>query len=392
MTTASSGRVKPSVYFAAFCAPLLAFILLGEVLIRLLLPFNSPDTIKQHSLQYVPSLFSRHRLKPLGRLVDDDSDKALGRKPPNKVPSGYFINDVGYRGPNFSKRKPQGVTRIVIVGGSTVFDGNAKDQSQTESLDWPHLIERILGDRGYKVEVINAGIPGHASFDSLGRLYSQLWMYNPDYVLFYGSWNDIKYFRNLTLETPLISLFKPQVEESNPFTEYQGFLDRFLSNSQLYVKVRNQYYGWKFKVGEEGVIPEGAYQDAYSPDAVKQYRLTVELIVDLCKNIKAVPILLTEATIVSATNSAEERKLINYFYQLLTHPALVRAFEETYQVIKAVAQEKKVPVLDVAAELNGRRELFVDSVHLTREGSMEIARRVADFLSLHLESNPNAGR
>jgi hypothetical protein len=90
-----------------------------------------------------------------------------------------------------------------------VFDGNAKDPSENETRDWPHLIERFLRDEGYKVEVINAGIPGHASFDALGRLYSQLWIYQPDYVLLYNIWNDIKYFRSLGPENPLISLYKP---------------------------------------------------------------------------------------------------------------------------------------------------------------------------------------
>jgi lysophospholipase L1-like esterase len=373
---------KVQLYLITACVSLSIILLSGEILVRLLLPFNNPDTIRQYSVQYIPSLFSRHRLKPMGHMVD--TSVALGKK--SERDERYFINDVGYRGHNFLPRKGHGQIRIVIVGGSTVFDGYRKDESADQSGDWPHLVERFLRRRGHNnVEVINAGIPGHASFDALGRLYSQLWMYQPDYVIFYGAWNDIKYFRQLTPETPLISLFQPHEQQSNPFTEYQGLWDRFLSNSQLYVKIRNQYYGWKIRVGEEGAIPEGKYEEVYSAYAVRQYQLDVELIVDACRNIKAIPILLTEATLVSPNNSAEQRGRIAYHYQLLTHPALVRAFEDTYDVIRSVAKEKAVPILDLAQHLNGNAELFSDAVHLSSKGSQEVARRVGEFMITHLE-------
>ena len=284
-------------------------------------------------------------------------------------------------------RKPRGTTRIVVIGGSAVFDAYQKDVSPDQGGDWPHLVERYLRERGYNnVEVINAGMPGLASFDALGLLYSQLWVYQPDYVIFYGAWNDIKYFKKLTPETPLISLFTPFDQKSNPFTEYQGWWDRFLSNFQLYVKIRNRYYDWKFHVGEEGAMPEGAkYDETYSPYGVKQYRLDVELIVDACRNINAKPVLITEVTLVSPNNSPEERKVIAYPYQQLTPAALVRAYEDTYNVLRAVAKEKGVPLLDLTKQLNGHRELFVDHAHLSSKGSHEVAKRVAEFLTLHLE-------
>lgn len=321
-------------------------------------------------------------------MEEEESPAALRAKTGSEEPHrGYFINAVGFRGPEFAVRKSKGLTRIVVIGGSAVFDQNAKNASANDGKDWPHRVERLLREEGIEgVEVINAGVPGHASFDSFSRLYAQLWMYKPDYVLFYEAWNDIKYFRKLTPETPLTSLYQPGMQ-SNPFIEYQGFFDRLLSHSQLYVKVRNQYYSWKFRVGGEGIIPEAEYQNTYSSYGVKQYKLNVELIVDACRNIGATPILLTQATLVSANNSAEERKLIRYEYQSLTHSALVRAFEETYQVIRSVAQEKQVAVLDIAKELNGNVELFTDHVHLSEKGSEQVAQRVAEFMSSYFEKH-----
>ena len=81
----------------------------------------------------------------------------------------------------------------------------------------------------------------------------------------------------------------------------------------------------------------------------------------------------------------EARELIRYDYQQLTHPALVKAFDDTYEVLRSVGKEKNVAVLDLAKEFNGKVELFTDAVHLTKKGSEKVADRVAGFLALRLE-------
>ena len=374
-------------------------LIAGELLVRMLLPFwplNSPDWVRTHSLQYLGSVFSRHRLKPL-QVIDAETSNPSPDENPGVAGHRYFINGMGYRGPEIAPRKRPSVQRIIILGGSSVFDQNMTDSTAAQGRDWPHRVERLLNEEGFQnVEIINAGVPGHASFDALGRLYAQLWMYKPDYILFYEAWNDIKYFRDLSPERPLIVRYEPFKPGSNVFAEYQGWWDRLLSGSQLYVKLRNRYYewkarGWSSRIGREGVAPEGPYQSTLSGFAIDQYRLDVKLIVDLARDIGAIPILITQATLVSPRNSEKERRLISYEYQLLTHSALVQAFAATYQVLRAVGSEKSVPVLDLAKDLNGRAEFFTDHVHLNAKGSEEVARRVAEFLAPFLRTEPRDG-
>jgi len=360
----------------------------GEIFVRLVFPYNTPETVRRYSIPYAPSIFSKHRLKPVARIVEEDGSKGLGTKKAHERPlHRFYINETGFRGRSFSVRKPQGIIRIVIVGGSSVFDANARDASDEEGKDWPHLVEGMLKRSGYsQVEVINAGVPGHATFDSLGRLYSQIWMYQPDYVLLYNCWNDIKYFRVVTPEQPLITLFSPFREGANPFVHYQGYFDELLCNFQLYVKFRNHYYSKKYQVGGEGLIPQDNYRDSYTPYGLQQYRLNVQLIVDACRNIGATPVLVPEATLVTANNTPEERKLIGYERQRLTHDALLRAIQDTYQVLREVARQKGVEVLDLTTKLNGRREFFIDAVHLSDRGSQEIAGLVASFVASRLKN------
>lgn len=356
----------------------------AEGLVRWLYPYNTPDTFKQYSLPIMPAVYARHLFEPIDRAVEVDGEKAWGVASDQTASRQvYFINRHGYRGPSFDVPKPAGLTRIVVLGGSTVFDKDA-----TEGNDWPHLVERLLKEKGYtNIEVINAGIPGQTSADLLGRLFAEVWLWEPDYILVYEAWNDIKYFGDLSYDKPLIRLVPP-LNPNDPFKTYQGSLDYLMAYSQLYVKMRNKYFHWKYPLGPEGVLTKKEPKNGIGPQGFTQFRHNMELLVDGSKNIHAVPILLTQATLVAPNNTEEDRKKIAYGYVGLNHEALVQVLEQCRQVILDVAREKGIAVLDVAQQLSGRRELFTDHNHTTEQGSQEIARRVTDFLAPLLRHNP----
>ena len=339
-------------------------LVLGEIYVRLFSQegYITPEILKNRSLPFVPSLFSRH-VFPRKEKTAYGWDNAK-----------YYINEKGYRGHNFTVTKPRGTLRIIFYGGSAVFDS-------PQTKDWPHRVEGILRQNGFpEVEVINAGISGHASFDSVGRLFSEGHIFSPDYVILYNAWNDIKYFRS---KEPLIRLFRPFVQSSNPFLNYQGALDRFLcEHSQLYVRLRYGYFNRTLRVGAEGVKQAGEeYSSEISELGLRQYRLNVEMFVDLARNIGAVPILFTQARLVTRSNTESQKARIVYDYQFLTHHALCKAFEKTDEIIYRVAKAKNVLVIDASKHLTGEDDLFRDHVHLTDRGAEELARLTAQEMA-----------
>jgi hypothetical protein len=173
---------------------------------------------------------------------------------------------------------------------------------------------------------------------------------------------------------------------------YTGPLDRFLSHSQLYTRLRWRYQSWQMgTIGLEGLIRPGggqqsspsqnSYADSYSPWGPRQYAINLRLIADMARNIGATPIFLTEARLVATSNSEADRQRIGYGSVNLSHEAIVRALAECDKAIFAVAQEKDVPVLDLSGMFTGHSALFYDHVHTTPEGSAAIAKAVADFLA-----------
>lgn len=99
------------------------------------------------------------------------------------------VNAFGFRGRPVEIAKPDGVLRIMVVGGSTVFDSTVDGDDQT----WPARLEHHLGCllRGRKVEVINAGVPGYVMLDNLIRLQSELYEFKPDILILYQAHNDL---------------------------------------------------------------------------------------------------------------------------------------------------------------------------------------------------------
>ena len=42
----------------------LSGLAVAEIAVRVLLRYNTPETVRAHSLQYLPSVYARHRLTP----------------------------------------------------------------------------------------------------------------------------------------------------------------------------------------------------------------------------------------------------------------------------------------------------------------------------------------
>ncbi|MBF0447574.1 MAG: hypothetical protein HQL67_05175 [Magnetococcales bacterium] len=295
----------------------------------------------------------------------------------------YHINSLGYRGPEFDPEKPDGTFRIIIYGGSQVFNGE-----MTEGEDWPRQIEKKIRAAGYaNVEVINAGIPGHASFDSVGRLFMEGHRFNPDIVVLCNIWNDLKYFDS---EQSLFRHFKPRQIDDGRHVRYNyvNGLDRFMSeHSQLYVQLRDTLIFWWFDISKEGVrkkdkkskLKEGYF--SVEKMQLAQYQLNFATFVDIARNIGAEPVLIKQPRLSDKSNGKEELDRINFsFIGARSAEILPNLFSQADQVIDSVGQNKKALILDPSTQMSGQIKYFLDHVHLSEEGTNEMARILSEGL------------
>lgn len=152
----------------------------------------------------------------------------------------YRINEDGHRDETpHPVPKPEGTTRILLVGDSFTFgEGVSYEDS------WPVLLERGLIETGHQVDVVKAGIQG---FDTrtevlyLERIFDR---YDPDLVVLVYLPNDLFSIRPIADQATRDSLANAQQREE---TVRRGKVSSLhvvtlaeriaLSNEQLYTKL-----------------------------------------------------------------------------------------------------------------------------------------------------------
>lgn len=95
-------------------------------------------------------------------------------------------NNLGFRGKDVTLPKPEGLFRILCIGGSTTEEGGSEETT------YPALLEQHLRERfsGKSLEVVNCGVSGMDTRLHLLRLCDYLRL-EPDLMVFYEGVNDV---------------------------------------------------------------------------------------------------------------------------------------------------------------------------------------------------------
>jgi lysophospholipase L1-like esterase len=292
------------------------------------------------------------------------------------------ISEKGLRAPNFRSDKLPEKIRIFVIGGSSVFDATGNDGE-----DWPKQLEKNLYSKGLsQIEVINAGIGGHATADSVGLLLTEYHRYKPDIIILYSTWNDIKLFR---LSTSLVRTIQPYDRLKDPFRNYMNWFDELASYSRLYEIVRFMLLLRKYAPTAEGRILPGSWSNQLSPLMQEQFRLNIATFIDVSRSIGALPIVALEGRLADSKNTEKEKAKIQYSFAMLTPETLLKAYQFSEETIRAVTKEKATPLLSSASKISGQGEFFLDHVHLSQQGSKRLAEEMAHELTPIIHSFAN---
>ncbi len=147
-------------------ASLVIFALLAELLLQLVVPLFRPRFT---------------RIDPVVGWYHNSSVTNLEEFEGHRYRLSY--NAHGYRPPDHTYEKPDGVLRVVVLGDSYTDGSEVGDQ---ETFTW-HLQQRLAG-----VEVINLGVYGYSTTQELITLDHVGFKYAPDLVLLVTTTNDYR--------------------------------------------------------------------------------------------------------------------------------------------------------------------------------------------------------
>ena len=149
-------------------------LLVAEAALRMLrvAPSEGVATVTARQYERVPGIFA-----PNQRVLDV-------QKP--ALPYTVTIDSLGFRGADFSRRKPSDQVRIVMIGDSFVY-GDFVDDNQT----LPFQLEDRLRRKCRDALVINAGLGGTTIVDEAFMLQRTL-LLDPDLVLLVYTEGDVE--------------------------------------------------------------------------------------------------------------------------------------------------------------------------------------------------------
>lgn len=338
---------------ALAAAALLAGLLVAEGLLRWLAPI--PYSM---AVEYEPDGHIVGRLTP--RRVYELADG--GR---------VTVNRLGFRRPGrLDWEKPADVLRLAALGGSSTFSYNTDDAAV-----WTAQLERLVAEAtGRRVEVVNAGQPGMGAFDSRFNWLYRVRELQPDAVIVYHGWNDLKHFRAVEAGERLV--------RRGPYRPDP--IERFLRRLQLAWRVRALVK--PSAPGAPPPRPEGATTDSWFDDirisdggrAHRWARRSYDDLASMISADGALPVFVGQASLVSEAAIADpaRRERIYIEYAQLSYEEVLRQLSAIREIARDSARANGALFVDAYPEVPHTLEYFLDHVHLTAAGNTAVAEAV----------------
>ena len=321
----------------------------------------------------------------LGELVGDSKNiswrLANLRTDYGLNPHSPKANAYGLRSGGYEKNKES--YRIMCIGGSTTFGWSVDDSSDT----YPYQLELYLNEKGYNVDIINAGVPYHTSLDMLLRFITFGIYFNPDMLLIHTGGNDV---------IPQLSPFDYEPDYShwrstgiyNHDKIFKLIWKNFPSSTLRLFLIYYFQPGAGSRSGLELYHPNKVLL-ANTP--INNSRATglinnFSTILSICKSNKITPVTILFNNDLRRTNSSLKKSLEltenQKSYALERHEKCMRL---NNSIMDSISKKDDVKVIPFD-EFKTSSELFwYDHCHLKKEGMKEKAAFIGQFLQNNFE-------
>ena len=306
--------------------------------------------------------------------------------------SQFTVNSFGVRGPELYARGE--AYRILCVGGSTT-ECLYLDDSEA----WPHLLMENLNQRrdGAKVWVGNAGVSGHSTVRHLRFILEDTIWKEMDCVLFLVGANDFNGFLRygITMKSP-----SDQSREQDLVLQS---LQPMWKKSSVLEMIRHVYREWnRPRVLEEDATglnyvarrklrQNGHVRDDMPDltDALSQYEARITRIIRECERAGVGPVFLTQPALLCENTPDQVRALFwsgddgdGGYYKV---EDLGRGLQKYNERLREVCTRHQVEFIELTS-MNDHPEFFYDEYHFNEAGAREVARLVADGLTITANS------
>ncbi len=266
------------------------------------------------------------------------------------VPGWYRTNSLGFRGEDLAPATASTYT-IACFGNSCTF-GWRLAEAQT----YPgQLQQRLAPLSRAQFRVANCGVPGYSSFQGQRLIEEVMALLRPRAITICYGWND-----------HWAAAFDLEDKEQKTAPQFILNIQNLLAKSHLYRAIKYALLSRSEKSREYTYDRQSPKYRVSLPD----YEANLRSIIEECRAQSIVPILLT-----APMGDAD--------------PGVINAVEEYHArynaVVRAIAAESEVHLVDAARLLEGKPECFddprADFIHYNARGAALIADSVAAVIA-----------
>jgi len=283
---------------------------------------------------------------------------------------GYraYINGYNYRNRDITLEKPEGLIRIMIIGGSFVYGFMVDDDSTI-----PYLLEYELNADGLKYEVINGGKCRADINDLFIDLIEKHKYFKPDYLIVFSNYN------NHTMVST--DYGKSVLWHAASF---------FYNTSVLYSSIYRKISVLKYGKGQGFILTGEKFKfDPQKVDsAVSIYNRRLEQLKIVCDENGIKPIFGLQPICIMSKSDMFKNTMSESIINSMRSKDAMEYWEFKYYMqgrfnlaMADCGVKLNIPVFDGATVfLDDPWKYFMDEIHLNREGAVIFSNKLCDYL------------
>jgi lysophospholipase L1-like esterase len=322
---------------------------------------------------------------PLAILVEPHGTIGYRQKPNMRFRyangTAATSNGMGFRGPEVTETKPSGVTRIVLLGGSTTHGWGVEDDQTIDA----HM-RRLFAQRApsRRFEVVNLAFDAYDSNQLVERLVSDGTRLDPDFLIVNSGINDVANAR------------LPDLQEHDPRTlGWQATLERVRAEQargRPYLRTLAKHHSYLVRLvslfrrrTQIARVEETHRTVVPHPQAAEHFQRNLHRIGQIAADHAMTLMLSTPPSALRDNFAPAAHSTLSYW---LADAAATQDYRDT------LAVRMHQVAVDLAARGQAARYFrpvvppseYLDDCHLTSEGNRVLAEVFVDAIVRHLDS------